>query len=150
MEYSITRKSVTTEEDAAKQASKDGSITGTMGRKNTIPYGLYRLSGFVNPHLAADTGFTTDDLQMFWDVLKGPIWEIDRSASRGLMATRGLYVFEHESPLGNAPAHLLFDRVKVVPLGADSAPRNFTDYQSQITLDEGNLPKGITLHKLVG
>lgn len=149
MEYSITRKSVTTEEDAAKQASKDGSITGTMGRKNTIPYGLYRLSGFVNPYLAADTGFTTDDLQMLWDVLKGPIWEIDRSASRGLMATRGLYVFEHESPLGNAPAHLLLDRIKVSPLGPDAAPRSFSEYHSHIEIDSANLPKGVTLHKFV-
>jgi CRISPR-associated protein Cas7/Csd2 subtype I-C len=103
LEYSITRKSVTTEEEAKKQAEKDGSITGTMGRKNTVPYGLYRCHGFVNPYLAEDTGFSDADLELLWTALKGAMWEIDRSASRGLMATRGLYVFEHESRLGNAP-----------------------------------------------
>lgn len=148
MEFSITRKSVTTEEDAAKQASKDGSITGTMGRKNTIPYGLYRLSGFINPYLARDTGFNQDDLDLLWNSLKGPIWEIDRSASRGLMATRGLYVFEHETALGNAPAHQLLDRVKAAPLGPDAAPRSFDQYQ--ISVDSANLPTGVTLHKMVG
>lgn len=148
MEFSITRKSVTTEEDAAKQASKDGSITGTMGRKNTIPYGLYRLSGFINPYLARDTGFNQDDLDLLWNSLKGPIWEIDRSASRGLMATRGLYVFEHESALGNAPAHQLLDRVKAASLGPDAAPRSFDQYQ--ISVDSANLPTGVKLHKMVG
>jgi len=148
MEFSITRKSVTTEDDAAKQASKDGSITGTMGRKNTIPYGLYRLSGFINPYLASDTGFNQDDLDLLWNSLKGPIWEIDRSASRGLMATRGLYVFEHESALGNAPAHQLLDRVKAAPLGPDAAPRSFDQYQ--ISVDSANLPTGVKLHKMVG
>ena len=148
MEFSITRKSVTTEDDAAKQASKDGSITGTMGRKNTIPYGLYRLSGFINPYLASDTGFNQEDLDLLWNSLKGPIWEIDRSASRGLMATRGLYVFEHESALGNAPAHQLLDRVKAAPLGPDAAPRSFDQYQ--ISVDSANLPTGVKLHKMVG
>ena len=113
LEFAITRKSVTTEVDALKQINKQdedtktrfGTITGTMGRKWTVPYGLYRCSGFVNPYLAKDTGFSADDLQTLWDALKGQMWEIDRSASRGLMCTRGLYVFEHDSPLGNAPAH---------------------------------------------
>jgi CRISPR-associated protein Csd2 len=82
LEFAITRKSVTTEQDAKKQVDKDGSITGTMGRKSTVPYGLYRCHGFVNPFLAKDTGFTFGDLELFWEALKGPIWEIDRSASR--------------------------------------------------------------------
>lgn len=146
LEYSITRKSVTTEEDAKKQAEKDGSVTGTMGRKNTVPYGLYRCSGFVNPFLARDTGFTTADLQLLWDALKGTMWEIDRSASRGLMATRGLYVFEHDSALGNAPAHELFDLIDVPALGADKAPRSFKEYK--VTVKEP--PKGVTLHRYVG
>ncbi len=80
MEFSITRKSVTTEDDAKKQSQKDGSITGTMGRKNTIPYALHRCQGFVNPYLARDTGFSFADLQLLWDALKGTMWEIDRSA----------------------------------------------------------------------
>jgi CRISPR-associated protein Csd2 len=150
LEFSITRKSVTTIEDAKKQADKDGSITGTMGRKNTVPYGLYRGYGFINPQLAKQTGFTTADLDMLWKTLKGPMWEIDRSASRGLMCTRGLYVFEHESSLGNAPAHELFERVKVAPLGEGAAPRMYTDYQQSITIEDTNLPKGVTLHRMVG
>jgi CRISPR-associated protein Csd2 len=148
LEFSITRKSVTTEEEATKQAKSDGSITGTMGRKNTIPYALYRTQGFINPYLAKDTGFSPADLQLFWDALKGAIWEIDRSASRGFMCTRGLYVFEHESPLGNAPAHTLFDCVKSPALGLDKAPRSFAEYK--IEVDDSNLPSGVTLHRMVG
>ena len=150
MEFSITRKSVTTEEEAKKQAQKDGSITGTMGRKYTVPYGLYRCQGFINPFLARDTGFTTDDLQLLWDALKGTMWEIDRSASRGLMCTRGLYVFEHVSMLGSAPAHELFDRIRVQALGADAAPRSFEEYRSRIQIDEKDLPTNLKLHRMVG
>ncbi len=147
LEFSITRKSVTTEDDAKKQAEKDGSITGTMGRKNTVPYGLYRCHGFINPYLAKDTGFSDSDLEILWTALKGTMWEIDRSAARGLMATRGLYVFEHASMLGNAPAHELFERVVVPPLGADRAPRAFTDYSVEV---KNSLPSGVTLHRLIG
>ena len=148
LEYAITRKSVTTEEDAAKQAKADGSITGTMGRKNTVPYGLYRCHGFVNPHLAADTGFTDADLGLLWAALKGQMWEIDRSAARGLMCTRGLYVFEHASRLGNSPAHDLFARVHVPPLGTDRAPRTFGEYAVEV--NEAAMPEGVTLHRMVG
>jgi CRISPR-associated protein Csd2 len=158
LEFAITRKSVTTEAEAAQQINKVdedtktrfGTITGTMGRKSTVPYGLYRCSGFVNPYLARDTGFNAEDLQTLWDVLKGPIWEIDRSASRGLMCTRGLYVFEHNSPLGNAPAHQLFDRIRIEPMGAGAAPRSFDQYRDRITLDAAELPAGVTLRRLVG
>ena len=150
LEFSITRKSVTTEEDAKKQADKDGSITGTMGRKNTVPYGLYRCHGFVNPYLARDTGFSKDDLDLLWSALKGTMWEIDRSASRGLMATRGLYVFEHGSMLGNAPAHELFDLIELPPLGNDRAPRSFTDYKDQLKVHADKVPTGVTLHRMVG
>jgi CRISPR-associated protein Csd2 len=148
LEYSITRKSVTKTSDADEQINRDGSITGTMGRKNTVPYGLYRCSGFVNPYLARDTGFTDADLELLWAALKGTMWEIDRSASRGLMATRGLYVFEHASPLGNAPAHELFARVHVPELGADKAPRKFADYAVEVNTEA--MPTGVTLHRLVG
>jgi len=157
LEFAITRKSVTTENDALKQINKVdeetksrfGTITGTIGRKNTVPYGLYRCSGFVNPYLARDTGFSTDDLQVLWDVLKGLIWEIDRSASRGLMCTRGLYIFEHASPLGSAPAHELFDRVRVEQL-SPKVPRSFEQYKGQIKVDTEGIPPGVTLHRLVG
>ena len=158
LEFAITRKSVTTEADATKQINKldeetktrFGTITGTIGRKSTVPYALYRCSGFVNPYLAKDTGFSDDDLRMLWEVLKGPMWEIDRSASRGLMCTRGLYVFEHDSPLGNAPAHELFTRVQVEPLGQNAAPRSFQEYEPRIKVDAAGLPAGVTLHKMVG
>ena len=150
LEFSITRKSVTTEDEAKKQAEKDGSITGTMGRKNTVPYGLYRCQGFVNPYLAKATGFSKDDLELLWQSLKGLMWEIDRSASRGLMCTRGLYVFEHSSMLGNAPAHELFDLVKTEPLGTDFAPRSFADYKPNISIDASAVPSGVTLHRFVG
>jgi len=154
LEHSITRKSVTTVKEATEQINKTdeetksrfGTITGTMGRKNTVPYGLYRCSGFVNPFLARDTGFTLADLDLLWAALKGTMWDIDRSASRGLMATRGLYVFEHDSALGSAPAHDLFDLIDVPPLGADKAPRSFKEYK--ITVAEP--PKGVTLHRYVG
>jgi CRISPR-associated protein Csd2 len=150
LEFAITRKSVTTEDEAKTQVQKDGSITGTMGRKNTVPYGLYKCYGFVNPYLARDTGFTFEDLNLLWQTLKGQMWELDRSASRGLMCTRGLYVFEHASPLGSAPAHELFDRVKIEPLGRDEAPRSFADYQGRITVASDGLPAGITLHRFIG
>jgi CRISPR-associated protein Csd2 len=150
LDYAITRKSVTKEEDAKQQVDRDGSITGTIGRKDNIPYGLFRCSGFINPYLAKQTGFTTDDLTMLWQSLKGLIWEIDRSASRGLMCTRGLYVFEHASPLGNAPAHELFDRIRVDPLGDAVAPRTFAQYRDRISVDVDKMPEGVTLHRLVG
>lgn len=150
LEFAITRKSVTTEEEAKKQVEKDGSITGTMGRKNAIPYGLYRCFGFINPYLARDTGFTFGDLELLWQALKGTMWEIDRSASRGLMATRGLYVFEHASILGSAPTHELFDRIQIDPLGQEAAPRNFADYQGRITVNDAGLKEGVTLHRMVG
>jgi CRISPR-associated protein Csd2 len=153
LEFAITRKSVTKEEDARAQVQKDGSITGTMGRKNTVPYALYRSYGFVNPHLAGGangTGLTFADLELLWQALKGTMWEIDRSASRGLMTTRGLYVFEHASVLGSAPTQDLFDRIEVTPLGADAAPRDFASYKDRIRIRDDGLANGVTLHRMVG
>lgn len=150
LEHAITRKSITTVSKAEKEINEKGTLTGTMGRKNTVPYGLYRSFGFVNPYLARDTGFTVADLDLLWQALKGMMWEIDRSASRGLMCTRGLYVFEHESPLGNAPTHELFERIQVTPRGQDSAPRSFADYHSSIAVSDANLPRGVRLERKVG
>ena len=119
--------------------------------KNTVPYALYRCHGFVNPFLAKDTGFTDGDLQLLWEALKGVMWEIDRSAARGLMCTRGLYVFEHDSKLGNAPAHELFDMIKIAPLGADAAPRKFEDYKANISVPPaGEVRTGVKLSRMVG
>lgn len=147
MEIAITRKSVTTDEEAEKQAKSDGSITGTMGRKTLVPYALYRGHGFINPLLAKDTGFTYGDLRLFFESLVR-MFDLDRSASRGLMALRKVVVFEHASTLGNAPAHVLFDRVVVPALGPEHPPRQFGDYGERITIDRANLPSGITIYEL--
>lgn len=147
MEIAITRKSVTTDEEAEKQAKADGSITGTMGRKSTISYALYRGYGFINPLLAKDTGFTFGDLRLFFESMVR-MFDLDRSAARGLMALRKVFVFEHASTLGNAPAHLLFDRVVVPELGPDKPARKFADYASCLSINRENLPNGITVHEL--
>ncbi len=124
LEHSITRMAVAKEAEAEKQSGDNR----TMGRKYTVPYGLYRAHGFVSAHLANQTGFSEEDLNMFWDSLLN-MFEHDRSAARGMMATRGLYVFEHSTALGNAPAYSLFDRITVERKNGLSGPaRAFEDY----------------------
>lgn len=140
LEQAITRMAVTTEEEAKKQAGGNR----TMGRKEIVPYGLYRAHGFVSPHLAAQTGFNMDDLDLLWQALMH-MFEHDRSAARGEMATRGLFVFEHASALGNAPAHRLFERVRVRRVDPSRPPRSFADYVVEV--DRDNLPPGITIHE---
>lgn len=137
-EHSITRMAVTDEAAALKQ---DGD-NRTMGRKHTVPYGLYAAHGFVSSFLAKQTGFSEDDLELLWQALT-QMFEHDRSAARGEMATRGLYVFKHDSELGNAPAHALFERVQVHARDGVTVPRNFTDYD--VTVDEATLPAGVSL-----
>lgn len=128
IEHSITRVAVATEEEAEKQ----GGDNRTMGRKATVPYGLYRAHGFFSPALAEKTGFSGDDLALLWNSLVN-MFEHDRSAARGLMATRALVVFEHDAPLGSAPAHVLFDRVTVARRGGDAGPaRSFKDYEVRV------------------
>ena len=122
-EHSITRMAVATEAEAEKQ---DGD-NRTMGRKHTVPYGLYRSHGFVSSFLAKQTGFSTDDLELFLKALED-MFEHDRSAARGQMATRGLYVFKHDSELGNAHAHSLFDRLSVAAHDPASPARDFAAY----------------------
>ena len=135
-EHSITRMAVATEAEADKQ---DGD-NRTMGRKHTVPYGLYRAHGFVSAFLAAQTGFSGDDLALVWQAL-AQMFEHDRSAARGLMSTRGLYVFEHDSQLGNAQAHDLFDRLVVQrSTGADGPARGFGAYS--VTFDGQALAVG--------
>ena len=123
LEHSITRMAVATEAEAEKQQGDNR----TMGRKHTVPYGLYVAHGYVSSFLAKQTGFGEDDLALLWQAL-GQMFEHDRSAARGEMATRGLYVFKHDSELGNAPAHALFDRLQVKPLNLGVAARSFADY----------------------
>ena len=122
-EHSITRMAVTKEEDVDKER--------TMGRKYTVPYGLYKACGFVSPHFASSTGFSTEDLDLLWEALT-QMFELDRAASRGLMTTRRLVIFEHNSALGSKPADELFNRVKCEHTGNTPA-REFSDYT--ITLD---------------
>ncbi len=120
---------------------------GTLGRKLTVPYGLYLSYGFFNPNFAQRTGATSDDLELFWTALVN-MWDLDRSAAKGLMACRGLFVFSHASPLGNAPAHRLLERVSVSRKEGIEVPRKFRDYT--VALDENSLPDGISLTRLEG
>ncbi|HYW07805.1 MAG TPA: type I-C CRISPR-associated protein Cas7/Csd2 [Longimicrobium sp.] len=144
LEHSITRMAVTTQAEADNQQGDNR----TMGRKHTVPYGLYRAHGFVSAHLAQQTGFGGDDLELLWESLIG-MWDHDRSAARGQMATRGLYVFRHDSVLGRAPAHTLFDRVTVERAAEGGAPpRRFADFR--VGVDEAGLPDGVTLQRMVG
>jgi CRISPR-associated protein Csd2 len=145
LEQSIVRKAVATEREAEDQISKHSQITGTMGSKQIIPYALYRVHGFVSPLLAVDTGFTDVDLEVFWQALLN-MFEHDRSAARGEMATRKLIVFEHENRLGNAPAHRLFERVRVDRKDSSKPPRDFADYA--IRVDASEPPKGVATRVL--
>ncbi len=130
LEHSITRMAVATEAEAEKQ----GGDNRTMGRKFTVPYGVYVAHGFVSPHLAAQTGFSEEDLALFWDALCN-MFEHDRSAARGLMATQKLVIFKHDSALGNAQAHELFKRVKIERKDGATPPRDVSDYEISIAKD---------------
>ncbi len=127
--------------------AKDREKLQTIGRKTKISYGLYRGYGFFSAPLAKQTGVTDRDLELFWEAVQGMFEVVDRSASRGLMAVRGLYIFSHENPLGNAPAHKLFDRISVQKRPEVDTPRSFDHYV--IELDETNWPQGVTLTKLI-
>jgi CRISPR-associated protein Csd2 len=135
-EHAITRTSVTDEKDIEKER--------TMGRKFTIPYGLYKAHGFVNPFLAAQTGFSDDDLELFFTALENA-FQFDQSAARpaGSMNPRALIVFKHDTALGAAPSHKLFDLVSITKKPEVEVPRSFTDYD--LTIDEAALPNGVTL-----
>jgi CRISPR-associated protein Csd2 len=142
MEHSITRMAVATEKEAEKQAGDNR----TMGRKATVPYGLYVCHGFISANLAQQTGFSEEDLALFWDALKN-MFDIDRSAARGLMSAQKLIVFKHESVLGNAPANKLFDLVKIEKV-CDGAPRKFEDYKVY-EIEKDKLPAGVTVEELI-
>lgn len=146
LDVSITRVAVTRAEDAVTSEEGEGGKQTEMGRKALVPYGLYRGHGFFNPALAADTGVTSDDLNLFWKALQ-EMWDMDRSASRGLMALRGLFVFSHENGRGNAPAHKLFERVTVQRKDNGRPPRSFSDYE--VRVNDADLPPGVTLTKVV-
>lgn len=134
-EMSITRMAVTNQKDVDKER--------TMGRKQYVPYGLYRVNGFISASLAEKTGFSQADLELFFEALMN-MFENDRSAARGLMTSRKLYVFEHESKLGNAPAHTLFDTVTARKDSYGPA-RAYGDYE--IVANKSAVPEGVTLHE---
>lgn len=138
LEHTITRMAVATEKEAEKQQGDNR----TMGRKSTVPYGLYRCHGFVSAPLAAQTGFSEDDLSLFWEAILN-MFEHDRSAARGEMAAQKLVVFKHESPLGNTPAHVLFGRLKITRGDLSKPARTFSDYN--VTLETDGMPSGITV-----
>lgn len=142
LEHSITRMAVATEKEAEKQKGDNR----TMGRKATIPYGLYVCHGFISANLAKQTGFSEEDLDLFFDALKN-MFDIDRSAARGLMSAQRLIVFKHDSVLGNAPANKLFDLVKVERKDKASPARSFADYE--VTIDSNHLPAGVTIEELI-
>jgi len=137
-EHTVTRMAVTDEKDKDKER--------TMGRKATVPYGLYRAHGFISAALARETTFSEDDLDLLWEALKN-MFDLDRSAARGLMAARRLIVFKHKDDLGNAPAHKLFELVKVEAKDPSRPARAFSDYE--ITVDESKLPEGVELLDLI-
>ena len=136
------------EKDVNKaDAEGDAKNFGTMGRKSLVHYGLYRAHGFFNPHFAAQTGANADDLALLWEALQA-MWDQARSSSKGLLACRGLYVFSHDSKLGNAPAHDLFERIEIKRKEGVEAPRSFKEYT--VSVDDAALPAGVTLTRLVG
>ncbi|EKM99104.1 type I-C CRISPR-associated protein Cas7/Csd2 [Acidocella sp. MX-AZ02] len=163
LEISITRMAATSEKEKKDLAEGDDEKRGdkrTMGRKHIIPYGLYRVHGYVSAPLASHgtkgTGFTQDDLEVLFEALDQNMFEHDRSAARGEMAKRKLLIFRHESPLGNAPSHELFGRITTLrrfkgqthAIGdeaTDNWPpaRSFDDYE--IRVDRDNLPAGVEL-----
>lgn len=150
LDVSITRVAITRVEDTrtvVAEGPEEGGKRTEMGRKAMVPYGLYRSHCFVVPPFATRTRFDGEDLAVLWEALQR-MWDLDRSAARGLMACRGLYVFSHSSPLGNAPAHNLFARVQVQRRPGVAAPRLFEHYD--VTVDEDDLPDGVSLTRLVG
>lgn len=134
-EVTITRMAVTSEKDAEKKDRE-------MGRKHIVPYALYRAEGFISAKLAEKSGFSPEDLELLWDALVN-MFDHDRSAARGKMATRKLIIFEHETALGNAPAHKLFDLVTVSRKDLTRPARAYSDYE--VYVDKAGVPAGVRL-----
>ena len=138
-EVTITRVAITTEADAERKGTE-------MGRKYIIPYGLYRAEGYVSANLARKTtGFSQEDLDLLWQAILN-LFEHDHSAARGKMAVRELIVFRHDSELGNAPAHKLFDLVKAERDPAVPVARSYSDYT--VTVEEEKLPAGVACMRM--
>lgn len=144
LDMTITRVALTNANDSQKDATdEEGEARhGQFGRKAYVPYGLYIAYGFYSPAFAKQTGVQENDLSLFWEALIH-MWDLDRSAARGRMATRGLYIFEHNSPFGNAPSHQLFEKIHISKKESVPSPRSFNDYEVRI---DGELPEGVELH----
>ena len=142
LEHTITRVAVSTKREAEQQENENK----TMGRKYTVPYGLYRAHGFISANLANQTGFSSKDLELLWEALKN-MFDQDHSASKGTMSVRGLYVFQHESSLGNIPAHNLFDSITVKKKAGIEVPRDFSDYE--ISINKEKYPSTVRLMEMV-
>lgn len=139
-EITITRVAITTEADAEKKGSE-------MGRKYIIPYGLYRCEGYISANLARKTtGFSESDLELFWTAMMN-LFEHDHSAARGKMTVRELIIFKHDSELGNAPAHKLFETVHVRRRAETEVARSYADYE--VSVDEAAIPAGVQLERRI-
>ena len=148
---SITRMAVTKEKETTEKDDKSSEKNNqTMGRKYIVPYGLYVCHGFISANLAQQTGFSEKDLQLFFDALKN-MFDVDRSAARGLMSAQKLIVFKHDSILGNAPANKLFDLVKIKKMSNVVVPRSFGDYEVTVPTQEelDKIYPGVTVEKLI-
>lgn len=138
LEHSITRMAVTTDAESVNQ----GGDNRTMGRKFTVPYGLYKAYGFVSAPLANQTGFSEGDLELLWEALEN-MFEHDRSAARGLMGTRRLFVFEHSSKMGDVSVQKLFDAIKIEKKNNSKPPRDFSDYE--VSINQEAIPQSVRL-----
>lgn len=141
-EHSITRMAVASDKESDKQAGGNR----TIGRKSTVPYGLYVARGFVSANLAQQTGFSEEDLDLVWEALSN-MFDCDRSAARGLMSARRLIVFKHGSVLGNAPANKLFDLVSIEQIDKEKTSRSFADYR--IVIDRDNCPANVEIIEII-
>jgi CRISPR-associated protein Csd2 len=138
-DLAITRVAITREEEREQKETE-------IGRKTLIPYGLYVGYGFYSPFFAKQSGVTEADLELFWDALVN-MWDLDRSAARGMMNLRGLYIFSHDKKLGNAPAHELFERIRPTLDDGVASARKYSDYTVDVV---DSLPDGVTLTRLIG
>jgi len=142
LEETITRVAVTKEEELKKLAEGKKGKDQDMGSKSIIPYGLYRAHIYYSPYFGQRTGVTDEDLDLFWQALV-MMWDLDRSAARANMGCRGLFVFSHDNPLGNAPAHKLLEQIRVEKVTDSKVPRGFEDYKV-IMPDRSSMPPGVT------
>lgn len=147
LDITITRVALTNPGDADKTIPDDETEArhGQMGRKAYVPYGMYVAYGFYSPAFAEQTGVSSKDLALFWEALLN-MWDLDHSASRGRMATRGLYVFKHQSSYGNAPSHLLFDKINIKKKNNTDHPRSSSDYNVKI---DREFPENIELYEVI-